>query len=91
GITSGFGFLNNTAGFGIPQHLIPYSEGDTYGRVFLVGLLNTLLVSVIGIVLATIIGFTVGVARLSNNWLLRKVATVYIETFRNIPTLLLIF
>ncbi|MGE6320129.1 amino acid ABC transporter permease [Pseudomonas oryzihabitans] len=91
GITSGFGFLNNTAGFGIPQHLIPYSEGDTYGRVFLVGLLNTLLVSVIGIVLATIIGFTVGVARLSNNWLLRKVATVYIETFRNIPPLLLIF
>ncbi len=91
GITSGFGFLNNTAGFGIPQHLIPYSEGDTYGRVFLVGLLNTLLVSVIGIFLATIIGFTVGVARLSNNWLLRKVATVYIETFRNIPPLLLIF
>lgn len=91
GITSGFGFLNNTAGFGIPQHLIPYSEGDTYGRVFLVGLLNTLLVSVIGIVLATIIGFSVGVARLSNNWLLRKVATVYIETFRNIPPLLLIF
>ncbi|OYT80002.1 MAG: amino acid ABC transporter permease [Pseudomonas sp. PGPPP4] len=91
GITSGFGFLNNSAGFGIPQHLIPYSEGDTYGRVFLVGLLNTLLVSVIGIVLATIIGFTVGVARLSNNWLLRKVATVYIETFRNIPPLLLIF
>jgi general L-amino acid transport system permease protein len=91
GITSGFGFLNNTAGFGIPQHLIPYSEGDTYGRVFLVGLLNTLLVSVIGIVLATIIGFTVGVARLSSNWLLRKVATVYIETFRNIPPLLLIF
>ncbi|WP_184292159.1 amino acid ABC transporter permease [Pseudomonas benzopyrenica] len=91
GITSGFGFLNNTAGFGIPQHLIPYSEGDTYGRVFLVGLLNTLLVSVIGIFLATIIGFSVGVARLSNNWLLRKVATVYIETFRNIPPLLLIF
>ncbi|MDQ7915241.1 amino acid ABC transporter permease [Pseudomonas sp. 102515] len=91
GITSGFGFLNNTAGFGIPQHLIPYTEGDTYGRVFLVGLLNTLLVSVIGIVLATIIGFSVGVARLSNNWLLRKVATVYIETFRNIPPLLLIF
>ncbi len=91
GITSGFGFLNNSAGFGIPQHLIPYSEGDTYGRVFLVGLLNTLLVSVIGIFLATIIGFSVGVARLSNNWLLRKVATVYIETFRNIPPLLLIF
>jgi len=91
GITSGFGFLNNSAGFGIPQHLIPYTEGDTYGRVFLVGLLNTLLVSVIGIVLATIIGFAVGVARLSPNWLLRKVATIYIEIFRNIPPLLLIF
>lgn len=91
GITSGFGFLNNSAGFGIPQHLIPYTEGDTYGRVFLVGLLNTLLVSVIGIILATIIGFMVGVARLSNNWLLRKVATIYIEIFRNIPPLLLIF
>ncbi|GBL54018.1 general L-amino acid transport system permease protein [Pseudomonas citronellolis] len=91
GIQSGFGFLNNSAGFGISQHLIDYSESDTYGRVFFVGLLNTLLVTVIGIVLATIIGFILGVARLSPNWLVRKIATVYIETFRNIPPLLQIF
>lgn len=91
GITSGFSFLNNSAGFGIAQHLIDYNESDTYGRVFFVGLLNTLLVSVIGIVLATILGFILGVARLSPNWLIGKVATVYIETFRNIPPLLQIF
>ena len=91
GITSGFGFLDNAAGFGISQHLIDYSESDSYGRVFWVGLLNTLLVSIIGIILATIIGFILGVARLSPNWLIRKIATVYIETFRNIPPLLQIF
>ncbi|MBA1272105.1 amino acid ABC transporter permease [Stutzerimonas azotifigens] len=91
GITSGFGFLNNSAGFGIPQHLIDYTESDSYGRVFWVGLLNTLLVSIVGIVLATILGFILGIARLSPNWLIRKLATVYIETFRNIPPLLQIF
>jgi len=91
GITSGFGFLDNAAGFGISQHLIDYSESDSYGRVFWIGLLNTLLVSVIGIILATIIGFILGVARLSPNWLIRQIATVYIETFRNIPPLLQIF
>jgi general L-amino acid transport system permease protein len=91
GITSGFGFLDNAAGFGISQHLIDYSESDSYGRVFWVGLLNTLLVSVVGIILATIIGFLLGVARLSPNWLIRQIATVYIETFRNIPPLLQIF
>ncbi|CDF82362.1 amino acid ABC transporter permease [Pseudomonas sp. QL9] len=91
GIQSGFGFLNNSAGFGISQHLIDYNESDTYGRVFFVGLLNTLLVTVIGIVFATLIGFVLGVARLSPNWLIRKIATVYIETFRNIPPLLQIF
>ncbi|UPQ81885.1 amino acid ABC transporter permease [Pseudomonas knackmussii] len=91
GITSGFGFLDNAAGFGISQHLIDYTESDSYGRVFWVGLLNTLLVSVIGIILATIIGFILGVARLSPNWLIRQIATVYIETFRNIPPLLQIF
>lgn len=91
GITSGFSFLNNSAGFGIAQHLVEYSESDTYGRVFIVGLLNTLLVSFIGIVLATIIGFIIGVARLSPNWLIGKIATIYIETFRNIPPLLQIF
>ncbi|WP_324733484.1 amino acid ABC transporter permease [Pseudomonas paeninsulae] len=91
GITSGFAFLDNSAGFGIAQHLIDYSESDTYGRVFFVGLLNTLLVSVIGIIGATILGFIIGVARLSPNWLMSKLATVYIETFRNIPPLLQIF
>ena len=63
-ITSGFGFLKNTAGFAVNQSLIPYNESDTFGRVFLVGLLNTLLVAGIGIVLATILGFAIGVARL---------------------------
>lgn len=91
GITSGFGFLDNSAGFGIAQHLIDYTERDSYGRVFVIGLLNTLLVSGIGIVLATILGFILGVARLSNNWLVQKLATIYIETFRNIPPLLQIF
>ncbi|AYC31913.1 amino acid ABC transporter permease [Pseudomonas cavernae] len=91
GIVSGFDFLGQSAGFGISQHLIDYSESDTYARVFVIGLLNTLLVSVIGIILATIIGFILGVARLSPNWLIRKLATVYIETFRNIPPLLQIF
>lgn len=91
GIHSGFEFLNHPAGFGIPQHLISYSESDSYGRVFWVGLLNTLLVSVIGILLATIVGFLLGVGRLSSNWLIRKIATVYIEIFRNVPPLLLIF
>lgn len=91
GITSGFGFLDNAAGFGITQHLIDYSESDSYGRVFWVGLLNTLLVSVIGIILATVLGFVLGIARLSSNWLIRQLATAYIEVFRNIPPLLQIF
>ena len=64
GITSGFSFLNNSAGFGILQSLIDYTESDTYDRVFVIGLLNTLLVSVLGIVLATTLGFLLGVARL---------------------------
>lgn len=91
GILSGFQFLSNSAGFGISQHLIDYAESDSYSRVFVIGLLNTLLVSVIGIVLATLLGFVLGIARLSPNWLVRKLATVYIETFRNIPPLLQIF
>lgn len=88
GITTGFGFLSNAAGFGILQSLIPYDETYTYGRTFFVGLLNTLLVAGLGIFLATFIGFFVGVARLSRNWLVARLATVYIETFRNIPLLL---
>lgn len=91
GITSGFGFLERSAGFGIVQHLIEYTEGDTYARVFLVGLTNTLLVSALCIVFASLLGFFIGLARLSDNWLLRKLSTIYIETFRNIPPLLQIF
>lgn len=91
GIISGFAFLDNSAGFGISQHLIDYQESDSYGRVFFVGLLNTLLVSVIGIFFATVLGFILGVSRLSPNWLINKLATLYIEIFRNIPPLLQIF
>lgn len=88
GITTGFAFLEYPAGFGIAQHLIDYTETDSYGRVFLVGLLNTLLVSGIGIVLASLLGLVLGIARLSPNWLVRTSAGVYIEIFRNIPPLL---
>lgn len=91
GIATGFGFLSQASGFGIIQHLVPYDETYSFGWTFIVGLLNTVLVSCVGVVLATIIGFTVGVARLSNNWLIAKLATVYVETFRNIPLLLQIF
>jgi len=91
GITSGFGFLERSAGFGIVQHLIDYSEGDTYARVFLVGLTNTLLVSALCILFASLLGFFIGLARLSDNWLLRKLSATYIEIFRNIPPLLQIF
>ena len=86
-IASGLDFLDNTAGFGINQSLIAYSETDTYGRVFLVGLLNTLLVAGIGIVLATILGFVIGIARLSPNWLLARLAGGYVELIRNLPLL----
>ena len=78
-ITSGFGFLDNTAGFDVSQNLIPYSGSDTYTRVFLVGLLNTLLVSVIGIFFATVIGFLVALGRLSPNWLLARISGGYVE------------
>ena len=88
-IASGFGFWNATAGFDISQTLIEYSpRGSTYGRAFWVGLLNTLLVAGLGIVFATILGFIVGLSRLSRNWLLAKVAGGYVETIRNLPLLL---
>jgi general L-amino acid transport system permease protein len=86
-ITSGFGFLDQTAGFNVNQSLIPYNESDTYGRVFLVGLLNTLLVAGLGIVLATILGFVIGIARLSPNWLVARLAGAYVELIRNLPLL----
>jgi general L-amino acid transport system permease protein len=86
-ITSGFGFLSNTAGFDVSQNLIPYSGSDTYSRVFLVGLLNTLLVSIIGIFFATVIGFMVALGRLSPNWLLSRISGAYVELIRNLPLL----
>src|ERR1700709_2456063 len=86
-ITSGFGFLLNTAGFDVSQSLIPYSGSDPYTRVFLVGLLNTLLVAVIGIFFATIIGFIVALGRLSPNWLLSRISGGYVELIRNLPLL----
>jgi general L-amino acid transport system permease protein len=86
-ITSGFGFLSNTAGFDVSQSLIPYNGSDTYTRVFLVGLLNTFLVSIIGIFFATVIGFSVGLGRLSPNWLLSRIAGAYVELVRNLPVL----
>ncbi|MQT12148.1 amino acid ABC transporter permease [Segnochrobactrum spirostomi] len=87
-IASGFGFLGATASFEISQTLISYSPASTYGRAFVVGLLNTLLVAGIGVVFATLIGLLVGIARLSSNWLLRQLATAYVEVLRNIPVLL---
>jgi general L-amino acid transport system permease protein len=86
-ITSGLGFLANTAGFDVSQNLISYSGSDTYSRVFLVGLLNTLLVSIIGIFFATIIGFMVALGRLSPNWLLSRISGGYVELIRNLPPL----
>ena len=86
-ITSGFGFLGNTAGFDVSQSLIPYSGSDNYIRVFLVGLLNTLLVAVIGIFFATVIGFIVALGRLSPNWLLSRISGGYVELIRNLPLL----
>jgi len=86
-ITAGFGFLANTAGFDVNQNLISYAGSDPYTRVFLVGLLNTLLVSVIGIFFATLIGFLVALGRLSPNWLLARISGGYVELVRNLPLL----
>ncbi len=86
-IAAGFGFLTNNAGFDVNQSLIPYSQSDTYARVFVVGLLNTLLVAVIGIFFATVIGFLVALGRLSPNWLLARISGGYVELLRNIPLL----
>jgi general L-amino acid transport system permease protein len=87
-IASGFGFWNNTAGFDISQTLIDYSTASTYGRAFWVGLINTLLVAALGIVFATLLGFGIGIARLSKNWLVARLASGYVEIIRNIPLLL---
>src|SRR5256714_4689824 len=90
-IATGFGFLDREAAFGIGESLIPYSPADTYARAFLVGLLNTLYVAALGVVLATVFGTVMGIARLSRNWLISKLAQIYVETFRNIPLLLQLF
>src|ERR1700677_3931736 len=88
-IAHGFGFWDNTAGFDISQSLISYSAStSTFGRAFWVGLLNTLLVAGLGIFFATILGFVVGLARLSRNWLVARLAGCYVELIRNVPLLL---
>ncbi len=88
-IASGFGFLSTTAGFDISQTLIPFSAaGSNYGQAFVVGLLNTLVVAAIGIFFATILGFLIGIARLSKNWIVSSLAMIYVEVIRNIPLLL---
>ncbi|SER48576.1 amino acid ABC transporter permease [Rhizobium sp. NFR03] len=91
GMASGFGFLNSRAGFDIGESLISYSADSTYFEALKVGLLNTLLVAFFGIITATIVGLLVGIGRLSKNWLIAKLCTIYVEVFRNIPPLLVIF
>ena len=90
-IASGFGFLSRTAGFDISQHLIAYKNTDSYARAFFVALGNTLLVAALGVVFATVFGFVLGIARLSSNWLVAKLALVYVELVRNVPLLLWLF
>lgn len=90
-ISSGYGFLNGRAGFDISIALIPFSSDSTFGRALVVGLINTLVMAFAGIVTATIVGFLVGIGRLSGNWLIARICTVYVEVFRNIPPLLVIF
>jgi general L-amino acid transport system permease protein len=91
GIASGFAFLGTVSGIEVPFRLIDYGAGGTYARLLLVGVLNTLLVSALGIVVATGLGFVLGIARLSNNWLLSRLSGAYIEFVRNIPLLLFVF
>jgi general L-amino acid transport system permease protein len=88
GIASGFGFLSQTAGFDVSQSLIDYYRTSSYARAFWVGLINTLLVSSVSIVLSTLLGFVVGIMRLSGNWLVSRLALTYIEVVRNVPLLL---
>ncbi len=91
GLGFGFSFLNRQAGFEISESPIPYSSTATYGTAFLVGLFNTLFVSIVGIILATLLGIVVGVARLSPNWLVRRTASGYVELMRNTPLLVQLF
>jgi general L-amino acid transport system permease protein len=91
GIRPGFDFLQSQAGFSIGETRIPFQPSDTYARALLVGLVNSLVVILLGILAATAIGVTVGVARLSSNWLVRNLALVYVEILRNTPLLLQLF
>ena len=91
GKTFGYDFWDKSAGFDISQSLIPYTSSSSYGTAIIVGFLNTVLIAVFGILFATLIGFSVGIMRLSKNWLISRIATVYVETIRNIPLLLQIF
>lgn len=90
-IATGFGFLDREAGFAIGETPIAYSPSDTYGRAILVGVLNTLRVAVIGIVLATLLGTLIGIGRLSKNWLVARLTSIYVEVMRNVPLLLQLF
>src|SRR5216684_7024125 len=90
-IASGFHYLEREAGFEIGDTMIAYSPASTYARAIFVGLLNTLKVSVLGVILATILGTMIGVGRLSNNWLLARICEWYVEAFRNVPLLLWLF
>ncbi len=90
-IASGFGFWDRTAGFDISQSLITYSNQSTYGQAFWAGLLNTLLVAALGIIFATVLGFLVGIGRLSSNWLIARICGAYVEILRNLPLLLQLF
>ena len=90
-MTAGFGFLNGRAGFELAQTPIDFDSDSTYLRALVVGLINTLIVAVTGIITASIVGLLVGLGRLSSNWLIAKLATIYVEVFRNIPPLLVIF
>lgn len=91
GLRLGFDFLNSQAGFNLRETSIPYMPTDTYGRALLVGLINTFKVMAIAIVSATFLGFTIGIARLSDNWLVRNLGMIYVEVIRNTPLLLQIF
>ena len=90
-ISTGYGFLDLEASFEISESMVQYSAQSSYATALLVGLLNTVKVSLLGIILCTIIGTIFGIARLSSNWIVRKLATVYVEIFRNIPVLLQLF
>ena len=90
-IATGFGFLDREASFGISEHVIDYAPTDSYSRALLVGLLNTLEVSVVGILLSTLLGIVTGIARLSANWIVARVAAVYVEIVRDVPLLLQLF